>query len=413
MKNTFKHFMKLKNTLVILAFILIQTISAQAPQKLSYQAVIRNANSELLNNTNVAIKISLLENSENGNAVYVETQNATTNANGLVSIKIGEGKIQSGSFDLIDWGNNSYFIKTQTDLTGGTNYSITGVSELMSVPYALYAKNGGQGLKGDIGLTGLTGSQGIQGLKGDIGLTGEKGDTGLVPTGGLKTIDGLELTNNLKVITDHLSNNSPLRMSLRSITNYGPGLVTTNTMFGNTAGYYNTTGSYNSFFGNGAGYFNRTGSFNIFIGYDAGRTNTTGSNNNFNGNSSGIFNTTGSYNEFLGSAAGTYNTTGNYNTFLGSGAGSSNVSGNGNVIIGSSSNPLTNNDSNEIIVGVSVTGAGSNTVTLGNIEIIKTILRGTLNAERLKVFDSNDSAKNLLKIGDIYRTSTGDLKIVF
>lgn len=186
MKKIFKHFMKLKNTLAIIAFVFIQTLSAQAPQKMSYQAVIRNANNELLNNTNVAIKISLLENSENGNAVYVETQNATTNANGLVSIKIGEGKIQSGSFDLIDWGNNSYFIKTQTDLTGGTNYSITGVSELMSVPYALYAKNGGQGLKGDIGLTGEKGESGTNGADGLNGIQGIKGDTGSQGIQGLK-----------------------------------------------------------------------------------------------------------------------------------------------------------------------------------------------------------------------------------
>ena len=204
MKKTFKYFIKLKNTLAIIAFVLIQTVSvsAQAPQKMSYQAVIRNANNELLNNANVAIKISLLENSSTGNAVYVETQKTTTNANGLASIKIGEGTIQSGSFDLIDWGNNSYFIKTQTDLTGGTNYNITGVSELMSVPYALYAKNGGQGLKGDIGLTGAKGDKGesgtngadglngIQGLKGNIGLTGAKGDKGDTGLQGLQGIQG-------------------------------------------------------------------------------------------------------------------------------------------------------------------------------------------------------------------------------
>jgi hypothetical protein len=176
MKNIFNHFikLKLKITLAIIAFVFIQSVSAQAPQKMSYQAVIRNANNELLLNANVAIKISILENSSTGNAVYVESHKTITNANGLASIKIGDGIIQSGSFDSIDWGNNSYFIKTQTDLTGGSNYSITGVSELMSVPYALYAKNGGNGLKGDTGLTGAkgdTGPQGIQGIKGDSGVT--------------------------------------------------------------------------------------------------------------------------------------------------------------------------------------------------------------------------------------------------
>ncbi|MEA3508406.1 MAG: FISUMP domain-containing protein, partial [Synergistota bacterium] len=76
-----------------------------------------------------------------GTAVYVETQTPTTNVNGLVSIEIGAGTVQSGDFTTIDWANGPYFIKTETDPAGGTNYTITGTSQLLSVPYALHAKS--------------------------------------------------------------------------------------------------------------------------------------------------------------------------------------------------------------------------------------------------------------------------------
>lgn len=86
------------------------------------------------------MQISILQGSASGTAVYIETQEPTTNANGLVSIEIGDGTIVSGDFTTIDWTNGPYFIKTETDPTGGTSYTITGTSQLLSVPYALHAK---------------------------------------------------------------------------------------------------------------------------------------------------------------------------------------------------------------------------------------------------------------------------------
>jgi hypothetical protein len=82
------------------------------------------------------MQISILQGSSTGTVVYTETQTPTTNANGLVSIEIGGG----AGFSTIDWANGPYFIKTETDPTGGTTYSITGTSQLLSVPYALHAK---------------------------------------------------------------------------------------------------------------------------------------------------------------------------------------------------------------------------------------------------------------------------------
>jgi hypothetical protein len=124
----------------ITALLLTVNIWAQAPQKMSYQAVIRNASNALVVNQSVGMRISIIQGSVTGNSVYTETHSTTTNANGLVSIEIGSGAVVSGSFSNIDWANGPYFVKTETDPNGGANYIITGTSQLLSVPYALHAK---------------------------------------------------------------------------------------------------------------------------------------------------------------------------------------------------------------------------------------------------------------------------------
>src|SRR5574344_2487641 len=122
------------------AVLLTASVFAQSPNKMSYQAVIRDASDILVTDTQIGMQISILQGSTSGTAVYVETQEPTTNTNGLVSLEIGAGTVVSGDFLTIDWANGPYFIKTETDPAGGTDYSITGTSQLLSVPYALHAK---------------------------------------------------------------------------------------------------------------------------------------------------------------------------------------------------------------------------------------------------------------------------------
>jgi len=129
--------------IILLAHLLINTsILAQTPQKMSYQAVIRNTSGALVTSTSVGMKISILQGTATGNVAYSETQIASTTANGLVSLEIGSGTVVSGTFSGIDWTNGPYFIKTETDPAGGTNYSIIGTNQLLSVPYALFSANG-------------------------------------------------------------------------------------------------------------------------------------------------------------------------------------------------------------------------------------------------------------------------------
>ena len=135
-----KLFTILVTVLLTATVFLPQQAGAQSPEKMSYQAVIRNSSNALVTSTLVGMQISILKGSPSGTVVYAETQTPTTNANGLVSIEIGGGTVVSGTFSSIDWANGIYFIKTETDPTGGTIYTISGTSQLLSVPYALHAK---------------------------------------------------------------------------------------------------------------------------------------------------------------------------------------------------------------------------------------------------------------------------------
>ncbi len=135
--------MNLKRLKILLLLLWVgQIFYAQTPQAFSYQAVLRNTQSELLVTTTVGIKVSILKDGTDGTVVYTETHQPITNENGLVTLQIGNGTT-SNDFSSIDWGDGIYFVKTEIDIEGGSDYTISSVSQLLSVPYALYAENTG------------------------------------------------------------------------------------------------------------------------------------------------------------------------------------------------------------------------------------------------------------------------------
>ena len=135
----------MKKLFTVLSVILLTTmICAQSPQKMSYQAVVRDLSNNLIKEQPVGMKVSILQGSVSGTPMYAETHTPTTNANGLITLAIGTGTPVINAFTDVDWSAGPYFIKTETDPAGGTNYTITATSELLSVPYALHAKAANQ-----------------------------------------------------------------------------------------------------------------------------------------------------------------------------------------------------------------------------------------------------------------------------
>ena len=201
--------MKKLITLMIVA-LCAATLFAQVPEKFSYQAVVRNASNQLVTNAPVSVRVSILQGGADGTALYVETHTAVTNANGLLTLEIGGGKAEQGAFDRIDWASGSFFLKTETDPNGGSDYSITSVQQLLSVPYALYAKEAANGFSGDY--NDLTNKpaipQNVGELTNDAGYitlndiptsskSGETNDAGVVQTTACGEIDLCDMASQL------------------------------------------------------------------------------------------------------------------------------------------------------------------------------------------------------------------------
>jgi hypothetical protein len=201
------------------AILIVATGWAQSPQKISYQAVIRDAG-DVLVTTQVGMRISILQGSGGGTPVYVETFTPTPNINGLVSIEIGGG--DPVAFAAIDWSDGPYFIKTETAVAPPlTTYTITGASELLSVPYALYAKSSGERFIGEYYGGGIIVSvwkaaDGVQhGLIASLvnlqpDLAGIRWSDILTATNGRSPIDGQANTNAILAVTGTEANAAKL-----------------------------------------------------------------------------------------------------------------------------------------------------------------------------------------------------------
>jgi hypothetical protein len=130
-----------KIILLGIALLLANMIIAQVSSSFNYQAVIRNAAGELVVNQEISIQLSILEGTETSTPIYTETHSVESNAYGMISLKVGEGDPSGSEFSDIDWTSDAKFIKVEADITGNTNYVNIGTSELMSVPFAKYAKD--------------------------------------------------------------------------------------------------------------------------------------------------------------------------------------------------------------------------------------------------------------------------------
>lgn len=125
--------------LILLLFVSFSSFG-QTPKGFKYQAVVRDASGVLVYNQIISIKTSILKDTPNGSVVYSEKQTLSTSDNGVASLNIGEGSVLSGDFALIDWSESTFFIKTELDLSGGTNFQFMGTSQILSVPFALYSE---------------------------------------------------------------------------------------------------------------------------------------------------------------------------------------------------------------------------------------------------------------------------------
>lgn len=197
----------MKKLILITAIALLTGFGfAQAPQMINYQGIARNTSGTALVNQAIGLQLTIRQTTNNGAIVYQETQSDTTNQFGLFNIQIGNGTVVQGAMASIAWGSDLYYIEVEMDETGGTNYQLMGVSQLISVPYALYAETSGnagpqgptgpagatgtQGPQGTTGVAGPQGTTGIQGPQGTTGLTGAQGPTGLTGAAGATGAQG-------------------------------------------------------------------------------------------------------------------------------------------------------------------------------------------------------------------------------
>jgi trimeric autotransporter adhesin len=293
--------MKKLSLFLFLNLLLSISAIAQAPNKMSYQSVVRNASGAVVASGTVGIKLSLLQGSATGTASYVETHSVITDANGIASLEIGGGTPVTGTLAAINWAGGPYFIKTETDPADGISYSISGTSQLLSVPYALYSVNGlpaGTAVGNTLYWNGTSwvNNGNIFNNGGNVGIGTNTPAAKLDVLGDIKIKDGTEGAG--KILTSDvngLASWTTSRDGFGSIGNnniaIGATVLSPGAGNGNTAIGQNVLSS------------NTIGDQNTAIGLSALSSNTTGGNNTALGVSALRFNNIGSYNTAIGEIA--------------------------------------------------------------------------------------------------------------
>ena len=197
--------MKKLYTLFILFLSLF--VFAQAPQGFNYQATVRNSSGGLIVNQNVNFKFNLMQNSATSVPVYSETHYVPTDDLGAVNLVIGQGTATTGTFSAINWGSGNYYMGIE--LNTGNGYIAMGTTQLLSVPYALYALNSGTNKtlgKPTIFITGnITNEQAAAQIAAEFGP--QTDNVYIVNTTGLTTVDLSAISS---LATLFISNNENL-----------------------------------------------------------------------------------------------------------------------------------------------------------------------------------------------------------
>lgn len=383
----------LRISFILLSFILSIGAYAQSPNAFNYQAVARNSSGEIMTNLPVGIRMSIHDITSTGTIVYQETHSVTTNNYGLFTLAIGSGTPTLGTLSAVDWANGAKYIEVEGDFTGGTNYTLFGTSELLSVPYALYSNYSGTPLLPNGTNAGNTpywngsdwvvNSSTIHNTGGYIGVGTTTPLQKLHVNGHINVpLDSSYMINNKKVLWINGTANLFVGMNAgtsnsigfsNAFMGYNSGMLNLsghqNTFVGAETGTANLNGYMNSFLGRRAGFGNIDGIENTFIGAYAGQSNTDGNHNTFMGVTTGSSNTSGIENTFIGAHAGYFNNFGNNNVFLGNFAGLENISGSNNTIVGFEADASSSNLSNASAFGAGAIVNGDNSVIIGNTAV--------------------------------------------
>jgi len=233
--------------LLTLSFSLLNFTNAQTPPNaFNYSAVARNAAGQPIATTTIGIQITILKTSPTGASQYSENHFVNTDAYGLFNLVIGAGAVQSGSMATIDWSNDNYYLKVGMDANGGTNFLSMGTTQLLSVPYALYAKSAGT-VAGGSGITITSVSSAGDTLYLSNGQTfvagGNGGGTGslVLPTITTNAITGI--TSNSATFGGVISNANGNQIMERGIvysTSPNPTLGSNKIMIGSGIGTFDT-----------------------------------------------------------------------------------------------------------------------------------------------------------------------------
>ena len=236
---------------ILLAFLAGGQAPGQAPPAFNYQTIARDATGNPLANKTVSARLTIDQGINPGTPEYIETQTATTNQFGLFTLKVGMGTLVYGALTDVNWSTANTYLAVEFDQDGGTNYSNIGATQLLSVPYALYAGSAGNGSSVSNGWS-INGNDNTSGSANFIGTTNSEDLF-------------FRVNSQMAGILDYKLSNTGFGYNTTSSVTSG----TNNTACGVNTLYSNTTGNSNTAIGANSLQNNTTGNYNTAIGYSS------------------------------------------------------------------------------------------------------------------------------------------------